>query len=264
MHGIAYNPVSDEIVVGNPLAAAVLVFRGAASGNEAPIRVIQGPRTKLVFPHSVVLDVKNEEILVLDQNARSVFVFAGNANGDVAPLRIIHGPKTMLERVISAAVDTDRNLIVVSSTGPRQPGLYIFNRTDSGDIAPQAVIAGPKSGIANDPRQLQVHQDKIYVAVENGFNRPHKYTDIAPPPGIDPNTQIVSPWRTDRVGFIGIWKITDRGDVPPLAVIKGPASGLIHPGGIALNPNKNEIYVAESVRNGLLTFLVPEFFGEKK
>ena len=48
MHAFAYDRVHDEIIVTSPLASGILVFRGAANGNEAPVRVIQGPRTQIV------------------------------------------------------------------------------------------------------------------------------------------------------------------------------------------------------------------------
>ena len=47
MHDIRYDPVHDEFIVNNPFAYAVLVFRGGANGQEAPVRVIQGPKTGL-------------------------------------------------------------------------------------------------------------------------------------------------------------------------------------------------------------------------
>ena len=43
MHGLAYDPVHDEIIVPVALSGALLVFRGGAVGNEPPVRVIQGP-----------------------------------------------------------------------------------------------------------------------------------------------------------------------------------------------------------------------------
>jgi hypothetical protein len=48
MHDFQYDAVHDEIVVSSPLAQAVLTFRGGASGNEAPIRVIQGSLTRIL------------------------------------------------------------------------------------------------------------------------------------------------------------------------------------------------------------------------
>jgi hypothetical protein len=46
-------------------------------------------------------------------------------------------------------------------------------------------------------------------------------------------------------------------------MIRGPFSGLIHPVGLALNPKDGEIYVSDSVRNGVLSFLVPQFFQQE-
>ncbi len=47
MHDIRYDAIHDEIVVSNPFAQAILTFRGSATGEEAPIRVIQGPKTMI-------------------------------------------------------------------------------------------------------------------------------------------------------------------------------------------------------------------------
>ncbi len=48
MHDMRYDEVHDEIVLANPIAQAVLTFRGGASGDVAPLRVIQGPRTRMM------------------------------------------------------------------------------------------------------------------------------------------------------------------------------------------------------------------------
>ena len=42
MHDIAFDGIHDEIVVTSPLAQAILTFRGAANGEEAPIRIHSG------------------------------------------------------------------------------------------------------------------------------------------------------------------------------------------------------------------------------
>jgi DNA-binding beta-propeller fold protein YncE len=262
MHGIDYNPVRDEIVVGNPMAAAVLVFRGGAKGDAAPIRVIQGSNTKLVFPHSAVWDTQNNEIIVGDPGGRRVLVFAGDANGNVAPLRMIEGPQSKLNYVVGLAVDPMRNLLVVSSGAHTNgvTGLFIFNRTANGDVEPRAVIAGPKTGFLHT-WQLQVDSEagKIFVAdVYHESFYAYKVDKLRP--NIGEIREIPSPWSSKLLGFIGVWNITDHGDVPPSAMIKGPLSGLIHPGGLALNIKDKEIIVAESVRNGVFIFSAPQFF----
>ncbi len=94
--------------------------------------------------------------------------FPREANGDVAPLRTIRIPTTGLDEVRGVAVDPVRNLLVVSSrSGKGTTGIFIFNRTDDGDVAPRAIIGGPKSGILRI-RQVAVdpEQGKIFVAVK--------------------------------------------------------------------------------------------------
>ena len=254
IHGIAYDAAHDEIVVPNPLADSILVFRGSASGAEPPVRVIQGPCTRLVVPHAVSLDAEHQEILAASLTGRSIAVFPWNANGNVAPLRVIHGPKTRLGHVVGLGVDTSTNLMAVANS----EDLLIFHRTDNGDVAPRAVIAGPKTGIGHEPWQIQMHQGRIFLAASNhlhtnlyaGVTLKDKHAKVPEDPWLDPN-----------FGFIGVWKITDRGDVPPRAIIKGPFSGLLHPTGLALDPVHGEIFVSDSIRNGFFTFRAPELFG---
>ena len=57
-----------------------------------------------------------------------------------------------------------------------------------------------------------------------------------------------------------MWSIEDNGDVPPRGVIKGQASGLVWPAGVAINPQNHEVYTIDSVSNALFTFSTPEFF----
>ena len=123
MHGIAYDAVHDEIIVPVHLAGAILVFRAGASGEEAPIRIIQGPHTRILRPETVELDLKNNEIVIGEDGGKDVMFFPREANGDVAPLRTIRGPKTGLDEVRSVAVDPVRNLLVVSSRSAQErPG----------------------------------------------------------------------------------------------------------------------------------------------
>ena len=129
VHGIAYDAVHDEIVVPNPLASAILVFRGGANGSEKPIRVIQGPHTCLINPHSVNIDPAHDEILIGELSAKSVLVFPRDAEGDVAPRRKIHGPKTNLGHIVGLAVDPDTDLLAVASSEE----ILLFDRTAGHD-----------------------------------------------------------------------------------------------------------------------------------
>jgi hypothetical protein len=111
MHGMGFDPIHDEIVVNSPLAQAILVFRGAADGEEAPIRVIQGPKTRILGVgygalSTVTPDPHNNEIFIPigsggyrergNGGPEGILVFDRLANGDVPPKRFISGPDTLI------------------------------------------------------------------------------------------------------------------------------------------------------------------------
>src|SRR4029434_5566384 len=62
-------------------------------------------------------------------------------------------------------------------------------------------------------------------------------------------------------GFIGVWNIDDNGDVPPRALIQGPMSRLIAPGGVALNPKRGEVFAVDGGSSAYYTYIVPQFFN---
>src|SRR5205823_12653344 len=121
------------------------------------------------------------------------------ANGDIAPIRRIGGPKTRINNIYGISVDAVRNLIVVANRiqlGGRESsdGILIFNRTDDGDVAPRAVISGPRTGIIKI-RQLVVDEPRgqIFVTVKNNYEF------------YKPNALRPSPWDPEKTGFIGVW-----------------------------------------------------------
>lgn len=255
MHGIFYDLKHDEIVVPVALGGAVLTLPGGANGGEPPLRVLQGPRTGLVQPDTLYVDVLHDEMIV-DSGDDSVLVFPRTASGDVEPIRKIGGPKTQIRNIFGMSVDSLHNLIVVGNrveagAGSRESldGILIFNRLDNGDVSPRAVIAGPRTGIIKI-RQIVVDEERgqIFATIKNNFEN-YDFTQERP-----------SPWNPDRTGFIGVWSVNDNGDVPPRGVIKGPASGLVWPAGVAINPVNHEVYAIDSVSNALFMFHMPELF----
>jgi hypothetical protein len=231
MHDIRYDEVNDEILVPNQFGQAILTFRGAADGEEPPVRVINGPSTQLQRPDRLDVDTVHNEIFVPDIDRILVYPRAGN--GDVAPIRMIHGPDTGLD-TSTLAVDPVNN-VIVASTGKR---LLIFNRTDQGNVKPKAVIAGPKTEITRI-NQIQMYPPKgLIIAAQPGGA------------GVEPKEPV----------FIGIWSIHDQGDVAPRWRLGGPKSGLKKPRGVTINPKHKELIVADMRLNSVLTFYFPEIF----
>ena len=247
MHDIRYDEVHDEILVPNPFAQAILVFRGGADGEEAPIRIIQGPNTQLQGTGAVAggvdrLDVDPVHNEIFVPAGDRILVYSRTANGDVPPLRVISGPNTTLKRAQAIAVDPIHNVIVAGTNRAYNNGLgalLIFNRTDSGNVKPRGIIMGPKSEIGN-LNQILIHAPKGWiVATPSGDSY-----GVAEPEG----------------AFIGIWSINDNGDVPARWKLSGPKSTLKKSRGVALNIKSKELIVADMRLNAILTYYFPEIF----
>ena len=262
MHGVAYDEINDEISIPVALGGAILVFKADAAGEAAPIRVIQGIKTRMMRPQTIAVDPVHDEILVGDTTSRTVFVFDRRANGDVAPKRALYGANTKLLDVVGVAVDPVRNVIVVASRSASTIGLLTFNRTDNGNVAPRTVIAGPKTGLAHF-RQVAVDSGtgRIFLAQQSMREK-----QLEPYRGDRPRSpeefEAAKEASTGRAGpgFIGVWDINDNGNVPPRAIIQGPQSRLIAPGGVALNPKRGELIAVDGGSSAYYTYLVPQFF----
>ena len=249
MHDIRYDEINDEFVVVNPFAEAILTFRGDAGGQEGPIRIIQGPRTGSLGSRLDV-DSIHDEIFV--PTSTRILVYPREANGDVAPIRVIEGPDTQLKRAQSLAVDPINDIIVVglnsdfgnkksdqSAENLERGAILVFNRTDSGNVKPRAVIRGPSSGV------IRINQLQIYA--------PRKLI-VAAMPGIHDDME-------PEGAFLGVWSYEDNGDIPPMWKLPvGPATTLRKPFGVVLNPEFEEVIISDMRLNGVLTFSVPEIF----
>jgi hypothetical protein len=222
MHDIAYDAIHDEIVVGSPFAQAIMTFRGGASGEEPPLRMIQGPRTQIVTASNGVdkvggIDPVNNEIYYSTRENK-VLVFDREANGDVPPKRVLNGSATV-RFGSTIRIDPVNNLLIVAGGG----GVWIFDRTVSGDAKPRAQIRG-----------------------EFG-NQFALYNDL-----------IVSP-REDN--HIYAWDINQTGDnVKPVLRIPAPLGERAHQLGLVLDPAHQEVILGSGAGNQVRVFSVPEIF----
>ena len=205
-HSVYYDEFHDEIVVTQAFAGAVMTFRGGTNGEEAPIRIIQGPKTGLITNDVVTVDPVHNEYFVPKgpsgpaPGSGFIHVFDRMAQGDVAPKRILGGPAVGLGGVPS--VDYDHNLLLVSGRG----GLYIYERTASGDDKPLRIITGgPKSGMSAPGNPVWIPGTRNFVASSQ------KLRTAARAAGGPVNVQTAEEAQT----VLGVWTINDDGDVAP-------------------------------------------------
>ena len=250
MHDIRYSEVHDELYIVNPFAQSILTFPGGADAQASPLRIIQGPTTRLNSPDTLEVDVVHNEIIV--PQIDEVLVFPRTGNGDVAPLRVLQGgPKTGWRTGGGVAVDPIHNVLVMDGTvlegdpnvtrsySRGRDAILIFDRTANGEAKPLRVIRGPKTGL-KAIRQMQIYPKNGWIIVAHIANG-----GVPEPEG----------------AFVGVWSINDHGDVPPRWKIEAkPSNGIKKPRGVALNPKHKELLVSDMRLNAVLTFSFPEIF----
>jgi hypothetical protein len=178
---------------------AVVTFKKSAKNQDAPVRLLQGPKTQMGDPHGLALDPKSGLIYVTNwgtHNSRkmepprsgraskpnwpiglgpnaingtgswdlpSITVYRKDAQGDVAPLRVIQGPRTLMNWPSSIAVHPDRGeLFVANDTSDT---ITVYRADANGDVAPIRVIKGPRSMVKNPLGvALDLENNELWVA----------------------------------------------------------------------------------------------------
>ena len=221
-NGLYVDPKSGDIYnVAMDTADAVFVFRGGASGNTEPQRVLKVPHRGF----QLAVDEEKQELYSTNQYPPRVLVFPKGASGDAKPLRVMEGPHTGLADVHGVAIDVQRKLMFVGNWGNASdytvagsgkfnpPSIRVYALDANGDVAPLRVIQGPKTqlnwmgGISLDPET-----GNLWVANDVGNS-------------------------------VLVFRGTDNGDVAP-RIIKGTKTGLDHPAGIFVDIKNKEVWVS--------------------
>ena len=253
--GIAVDEDAQEMFLTIQHDSAVVVYKKDAVQEDAPIRLIQGDRTKLADPHGIAVDTKNGLLYVTNHGSvssrytdrdsegslgrggdkpnwprgqdvaipgsgrhegPSVTVYQKNAQGDVAPVRIIAGDKTRFDWPTGIAVDPDHDELFITNDNGDE--ILVFRASASGDVAPIRVLKGPQTLIEN-PTGLYLDTVNNELWVANFGNH------------------MATVYRRDAAG-----------DTPPLRVIRSapadaptPMIGNPHP--VAYDTKRDQILV---------------------
>ena len=229
-YAIAVDEEKQELYLTVQYPPKVVVFRKEAAEDEKPLRILEGPRTRLADVHGIAIDVKNHLMFVNNHGSDSDYRVAGSgqfrrpsinvypldASGDTAPLRVIEGPKTQLDWPAAMSLDPDRGeLFVANDAGD---SVLVFRTSDSGDVAPARVVKGSKTGLKN-PTGVFANTDKKELWVSNMGN----------------------PSAT-------VYPLEANGNVAPLRTIRSAPAGKLSlkfgkPGAVAFDSKREEILV---------------------
>lgn len=242
--GIAVDEGRSELFLTVQHSNSIVIYDKMATGDDQPLRLIQGSATRLADPHGIALDPKNKVMFVTNHGslrefhieadgkstmptrstiagsgrvvASSINVYAIDAKGDVAPIRVITGPNTQMNWATGLAVDEERGELYVAND--MDDSVLVFRTDAEGDVAPVRMLKGPKTGMKN-PTGIMVDSKNGELLVANFGN--HSAT---------------------------IYKLPAGGNTAPLRKIRSgpsdqPALMIGNPGSVAYDSKREEILV---------------------
>ncbi len=123
---------------------SITVYPMGASGNVAPVRIIEGPNTLMNWPAHMAFHEERQELFVANDADNSILVFSATAEGDAAPIRVIRGPNTGIQHPPGIALDPIVGELYVASMGT--PSVTVFPVTANGNVEPLRTIRGAPEG----------------------------------------------------------------------------------------------------------------------
>jgi DNA-binding beta-propeller fold protein YncE len=143
----------------------IAIFSRLATGDAAPLRVIQGPKTGMNLPLGITRDPQSGQIIVANSGDNSVLFFDGHANGDVAPVKVLKGTATNLKAPTGLAVDPTGQELWVTSWENHLAN--VFSMLATGNMAPTRFIRsapkdaplatfGTPGAVAWDPKRQEI------------------------------------------------------------------------------------------------------------
>lgn len=121
---------------------SITIFSSRAQGDESPLRIIQGPHTKLDWPMGVAEDPAHDTIIVANNGDSSILIFDRPRGGDIAPVRVIQGDRTGIRGPMGIAMDAKNSEIWVANYGDHSA--LAFDSSTDGNVIPKRVLrSGP-------------------------------------------------------------------------------------------------------------------------
>ncbi|MGH1564751.1 hypothetical protein [Mumia sp. DW29H23] len=171
----------------------LLVFAPGAAGDVAPSHVVPLGKT---YGKQLGVAVADDGTVYVSAE-RAITVLVPDTSGKPVVTRQITGARTRLVRALGITVDGD-SLWVANATGR---SVLAFDVAAEGDVAPERVIAGATTRLANPAGVVVGPQGRVYVS--------------------------------DSVSLaVAVYPADAAGDVAPVAWLQGANAGFVQPWGI--------------------------------
>ena len=215
-----------------------------------PKRSIKGEQTKIEFQCGLYIDPQSGDIYAVNNDTvDTLVIFSRDARGDVPPTRELATP----HGTFGIAVDERKQEMFL--TAQHSSSVFVFHKMAQGRDEPIRFLQGNHTQLA-DPHgiTLDTQNDLMYV-VNHGNYRQLVESDNTRPGQLGEPTRAVVPGSGQNLpSSITIYSIDAQGDTPPIRVIQGPRTQLNWPAGIAIDPERDELYVANDAADRILVF----------
>ncbi|PWU08694.1 MAG: hypothetical protein C5B51_07490 [Terriglobia bacterium] len=256
---VAVDNTNNEVVLTDENLFNIWVYdrnaKTAPNASTEPKRLIGGLNTKIEFQCGLYIDPANGDIYAVNNDTiDTLVIFSRKAVGDVAPDRELHTP----HGTFGIAVDESAKELFL--TVQHDNAIVVFNKLARGTASPLRVLQGDRTGLA-DPHGMVLDTRNNLLFVTN-----HGSTHQVRPssPGTRRREEIAG-WpltRDDAVPGSGqilppsitVYPKDAAGDAAPVRTIQGPKTQMDWPTAIAIDPERNEIFVANDGGNSVLVF----------
>lgn len=257
---VAVDAKNDEVVLTDENLFNIWIYdRGAKTPpNQATElkRIIGGLNTKIEFQCGLYIDPANGDIYAVNNDTiDTLVVFSRKAIGDVAPDRELHTP----HGTFGIAVDEEKQELFL--TVQHDNAIVVYQKSAKGTEAPLRVVQGDDTGLA-DPHAMALDTKRGLLFVTNhGSSHQVREKESARErrrggsPGFPLDREAAVP-GSGKIGppSITVYAKDAKGNARPLRTIKGPKTQMNWPTGIAVDEDRNEIYIANDGGNSVLVF----------
>lgn len=252
-NGIAIDSVNGHVLMSDTNKKSLLIYdrsSGSKSSEETrPLRQIIGPDTNIGFIAGVAMDPVNRELYAVNNDIEDrMVVFSYGEEGNLKPKRILHVPYSSW----GVALNQPRDEIAV--TVQQINAVVIYRRESRGLEPPVRSIIGSNTGMA-DPHGVFWDETNNEILVSDHGNTNGEGTSLSSTDYYDSEKRLeLKSGGRFHPPSIHVYAGTATGNAKPLRTIQGPMTQLNWPTGMAVDSERNEIAVANSVDNSILIF----------
>ena len=163
VYNLAADESKQEIFATVEYPPQVVAYRKDATGEDKPLRTIEGDATGLDAPHGLAVDEKDRLLFVNTWGDHSnvsvagtgkwfppaIKVYSLDANGDAKPLRVITGDKTQLDWPAAMKFNPNNGDLYVANDIGQSVLVFANAAKAQGDVAPARVVHGPSTRLRN-------------------------------------------------------------------------------------------------------------------